>query len=244
MNIGSDTMLALEKISSNTLNVVYRGVSIGKIEMYRNAFHEHHQYLHLHIPEYNLLPASRLFSSLRAYAGKPLQVMLSSKDVEQADFLLSGGFRCQRKCLEIEASIDDLKVPINTVPLNITSIGNSAYSTCSRLMFNYYKNSHEKICPLTVDYETFCSVLPKDVIYQKIDGVIMNVAFVDDNEIAYIGSIDVNSVKAFAHGVVSILLSKYETITFECDDCDIAAIALRQLFSTPTGETFDTYTLE
>ncbi len=244
MDTQSNMVLTIEEVSSNIFNAIYHGVSIGEIEMYRNEFHEHHRYLHLHIPEYNHLLANRLFSMLRAHAGKPLQVMLSSEDIEQRDFLLAGGFQCKRKCLEIEASVDALLKPVNTVPLNTASIGTSAYNSCSRLVFGYYKKIHESISPLTVDYEVFCNVLPKEVIYQEIDGIIKHVAFVEEDEIAYIGSIDVSSIKLFAEGVVSILLRKHETIAFECDDCDIAAMALRQLFSIPTEETYDTYILD
>ncbi len=239
----SNTILALEKVSANIFNVTYDEKSIGEIELYNNTFHEQNQYLKLDLQEYNCLWSNRLFSLLRNQIGKPLQVMSPSENVEQRNFLLAGGFVCRRKCYEMEVSQKDLVASTNAVPLKIAHSEEPEWTDCAKIMFDYYKGTHGTINPLTVDMEAFCNILPKEVLFQEMDGEIKHVAFIEENEIAYIGSFDVSSVKVFAESVVSVLFNEFETIVFECDDCDIVAMTLRQLFSAEIEESYDTYIL-
>ncbi len=235
--------ITLEKISANIFHVAYGGNHIGQIQSYTNPFHGQNQYLQLHFAAYDPLWARELFSLLQDDIRKPLQIMLSSQDVKQSAFLLAGGFQCKRKCCEMEVSKNDLAISIKGMPLDSASSGSPAYTTCSQLMYDYYKRTHAEINPLTADYPAFCTALPKDAFFQKTDGEIKHFAFVEDNEIAYIGSADAAHVKPFAESLVSALFRKFETIHFECDNCDIAAMTLRQLFSNLTEEAFDTYIL-
>ncbi len=218
-----------------------------QIELYNNPFHEQNQYLRLHMEAYDPLDAGSIFSRLREQAGKTLQVMISSEDKKQREFLLAGGFQCKRRCYEIEASKEKLKEGLrfsgNMVPLHRADASLPEYGECAQVMYEYYKCTHERINPLTAELAAFCEVLPKEVLFQRIDGEIKHVAFVEEDEIAYIGSTDPGNIQPFAESLVAVLFDEFETITFECDDCDAVAMTLWQLFSIEAEESYDTYVL-
>ncbi len=235
--------LSFYREAEKSLAVFCNEKSIGKIEMYSNSFHKQNQYLHLHLSEYGTAWAVPLFSDIQKTVMKPLQVMVSSTDAEQVNFLLAGGFVCKRKCYEMDVTAKELILRSEVTPINAAKKGVPEYDMCCRLLFDYYKQTHAEVNPLTADYIEFCECLPEKVLYQSCLGNTMHFAFVEENEIAYIGSTDVDSIQSFAESLVEILFSDYETICFECDNGDAAAMLLKGLFNTEISESFDTYIL-
>lgn len=86
-------------------------------------------------------------------------------------------------------------------------------------------------------------MLPKDVFYEVENEKIRNIAFVEDNEIAYVYGVDREGFEIFAQKLITILLKQYENIMFEADDCDEYAMELKKLFVNQLEESFDTYIL-
>ena len=79
------------------------------------------------------------------------------------------------------------------------------------------------------------------MIYSTRGGEIKSIAFVAENEIAYVCGADEKCFAAFASSLVCTMLEKYETIYFESDDCDWAAMLLRSLFKNQEETSYDTY---
>ena len=120
-------------------------------------------------------------------------------------------------------------------------MGTNEYDLCARFMFEYYARMHENINPLTADYEMFATRLPEDVFYKKDTNGIFHVAFIEENEIAYVGTRNSVEFKSFIENVIRKLFEEYEKVVFECDDCDEAAMELRKLFAYDVDESYDTY---
>lgn len=66
-------------------------------------------------------------------------------------------------------------------------------------------------------------------------------AFLEGNEIAYLGSADIGSFRDFAVNLVLSLFEAHRTLVFESDDCDPLAMGLRSLFKNQRDSSFDTY---
>ena len=45
----------------------------------------------------------------------------------------------------------------------------------------------------------------------------------------------------FARCLVTAILTKFEGVVFECDDCDWVAVTLRSLFENQSDNSYDTY---
>ena len=89
-----------------------------------------------------------------------------------------------------------------------------------------------------VDCKTFCFGLPENVFYVEKDGFMVNLAFVENNEIAYVCLTD-NRFENFACNLVTLMFKKYSEIFFESDDCDWAATVLKNLLKNQNAESFD-----
>ncbi len=236
--------IAISLESDNVYTIGYGEESIGKVRLYGNSFHSQNQYIRLDLFRYESSLALPLFSLLYQTIKKPLQVMVSSDNSEQVDFLLAGGFACKRKCYEVEVTSKDYSPSNTAFPPGIAKRGEPEYAVCCRLLYDYYKGTHEAINPLTADLAAFCEDLPVGVFYAKSGNQIQHFAFVEENEIAYIGSMDADHIQPFAESVASRLFAEYESICFECDDCDIAAMALKSLFHIEPQKSYDTYIRE
>lgn len=169
--------------------------------------------------------------------------MLSSDNTEQANFLISGGFLCRRRCYEMKVTARNYAASGKTASLNVARQGQPEYTACCRLLYGSYQETHAAINPLSADFAVFCERLPAEALYGKSDGVIRHAAFVENNEIAYFASADMAGVVPFAEAVVTRLFTRYETIRFECDNCDAAAMALKSLFRSGVQNSWDTYVL-
>lgn len=227
--------------SDRVLSAAYDGEPVGKIELCRNRFHKQNQYLRLHLADYENAWVFPLFSQIQQAVGKPLQVMVSSEDSRQAELLRAGGFSCVRKCYELEVTSKDYIASNVMLPLESAKQGQPEYTSCCQLLYDYYRDTHAAINPLTADFSEFCEELPVEVFYEKNGEEIRHFAFVEGSEIAYIGSVDVGVMRPFAESIVCMLFAKFESISFECDDCDTAAMTLKDLFCFDPNESYDTY---
>ena len=122
--------------------------------------------------------------------------------------------------------------------------GSEEYDMCTRFLYEYYRNVHEAVNPLTASYEEFLKLLPDEVYYDSYEGEVRHIAFVEENEIAYVGSRDKSDFGRFITGVVRNLFNLYEELTFEYDDCDETAIVLKDLFEAEVEESYNTYVRE
>lgn len=122
--------------------------------------------------------------------------------------------------------------------------GDADYLSCCEMLFEYYKVTHEAINPLTSPLEDFIALIPDDVLYTMNHGEIQHAAFVEDDEIAYVSSIDEKTFARFALTVVNMLFEVYPSIIFEADNTDWVAMTLKNLFNVESTVTFDTWIYE
>ena len=233
-------MMTLQRMD-DTYIVYQNEWRIGSLCLYDNPHHMRHCYVKLELDELDTEISAELFTELSKIAGRPLQVMVDSDDVELIAFLLAGGFTCRRKCCEVEAGIEDYIGGQANVLLEPFHIGEADYEQACRMLFEHYTETHKAVNPWTADYETFCSELPEEVVCYKQGGEIVSLAFVEENEIAYVCGADEKGIADFARSLVCAMLDKYETICFESDDCDWAAMLLRSLFKNQEETSYDTY---
>lgn len=243
-------MLGLRKHIDKTGNISFEVWSdnklMGEIEIYRNPFHTQNSYLKLYLMDYPASIAASLFERISIETSCPLQVMLESTEKQLVGFLRAGGFKFARRCYEMEVTKDELKGDTSVdFPVRYSSKGSAEYSLCCQLLYKRYADSHKAVNPLTASLEHFCEALPELVAYQMRNGSIVHFAFIEDNEIAYVGSIELDSFTSFAVSVLEKLFLEYKTIFFECDDCDEVAMMLRGLFAVNNNaeKSFDTYIL-
>lgn len=233
-------MLTLQR-TDDTYIVYQNECRIGSLRLYDNPHHTRNCYVKLELDEPDTEISAELFTRLREIAGRPLQIMVDSDDAELIAFLIAGGFVCRRKCYEVEAYIEDYIGGQADAPLEHCKIGEADYEEACRMLFAHYTETHKAVNPWTADYETFCDELPEDVICSKQSGEIVSLVFVEENEIAYVCGADENCFAEFARSLVCAMLKKHETICFESDDCDWAAMLLRSLFKNQEETSYDTY---
>lgn len=233
--------MTITQTSENEYSIFHNGKSIGTVTLSQNPYHKTNCYVTLDLNCFDPELSKELFAKLKEIADCPLQVMAESDDVVLMEFLIAGGFICKRKCYEMEIGISDYIGSIKNTPLCRTIAGEPEYEQACRQMFEHYVATHETINPWTSDYETFCKELPETVLYAESVSEITACAFVEDNEVAYICGKDIGHFKEFAQCMVTFMLSQYETVCFESDDCDWAAMTLRSLFQNLDESSYDTY---
>lgn len=84
-------------------------------------------------------------------------------------------------------------------------------------------------------------MLPTKAIYEQIENEVIHAAFIEENEIAYVCTKDKDRFLSFMNAAVRQLFTEYESITFECDDCDWAAMKVLDLFDIESVESYNTY---
>lgn len=218
------------------------GCDLGTIAVRENRFHSEHLYLEMDLDSYDPMDAEQLFSALYIQLCRPMQVMTYSDKQDICAFLRAGGFECRRRCLEVEAGAGDLLRPasVSTVLTEVTS-DMPEYEECCRILYEYYAATHAAINPLTADYPAFCKVLPEKVVFLKEENAITHLAFVEEEEIAYLASRNCSSIGPFLDSLVALHLKQWQKVSFECDDCDPAAMALRAMFHNREDISYDTY---
>ncbi len=237
-------MITIEPQDNRRYEVFDSGSSIGTVSSSINPFHATHAYLNLELTRYDPASASELFALLRAELGLPLQAMLDSRETEKIRFVTAGGFQRRRRCFEMVVGEKDLVCPVQEIiPIQETKAGEKAYQECCTLLYGHYARTHMAISPLTADRPTFDQALPDTVFFYPANGAVEHCAFVEENEIAYVASLHMESYHAFAEALLSQLLEQYKCISFEADSTDPVAMALRDFFQHSDKDSFDTFIL-
>lgn len=238
-------MITIELQNYGRYGAFDSGKSIGCISVHRNSFHAQNCYLDLELTQYDTAFAPELFAQLRGMLARPLQVMIHSWEYEKSAFLTAGGFQRRRRCFEMEVGRDDLLTPLQkSVSISEALRGERPYQECCDLLYDSYAKTHEAISPLTADRETFSRSLPDRVLFHGERGKVTHFAFIEENEIAYIGTDSLPGLRPFAETLLSLLFQRHSVLSFECDDCDPAAMELRALFHSSKADSYDTYILE
>ncbi len=235
--------VSLKKVTENTYEILVGDCFAGTVQTSCNPFHQQNVYLTLTMKTFEPAVAERAFPLLRASLHKPLQVMLTSTAAERMGFLRAGSFVRKRRCFEMEVSEQQLREPVSAGPLQYAVSGSEPYQTCCRLLYEKYRGTHQEINPLTADFVTFCGRLPELVVYRGKQGAISHYAFLEENEIAYLDTLEKETERSFIGALLSDLFQKYGEITFECDDNDPAAMCLWAFFIEQQQDSFDTYIL-
>lgn len=234
--------ITINKSTKQEYTIYNNNQSLGNIKLYNNSFHTQNCYLQLNLNSYDPIIAAELFKLLSRDINRPLQVMSASDEEELITFLENGGFKCKRRCYEMEVSPENYIAEAHKkMNFQYCIQGSAEYDKCCLLMYHYYSRIHESVNPLTADYSTFTERLPKQAFYQYENEKAANVAFVEENEIAYVASSKLGDFKDFIRSVVEAMFEKYENICFECDDCDEAAMELFTIFESDTDDSYNTY---
>lgn len=232
-------MISVDKCK-NGFSVSQNKKEIGNIYLYENGLHNENIYLKLNFSVEDDEDCKELFTKIRNITEKPLQVMISSAETDVTKTLLRGGFLLKRKCYEIESGKADYLGKNVKSDLKYAFQSDKNYDICCHLIYEHYLDTHKNINPWTAGYEAFCAELPETVYFNQNENGIENLAFIEENEIAYVcGNTD--TFISFAEKLVSALFEKYETVCFESDDCDEIAMELKSLFNTNSEPSFDTY---
>ena len=225
-------------------NISLGSKNIGSILYFTNPYHAESYYLELQLQQYDAQISNCIFDKISQRLNKPMQIMISSDESEVTEFISQAGFVCKRKCYEIEAVVQDYIGEMINGPLAIALDNEVVYQICRKMMLKRYISTHKIINPWTGTETEFYEALPKIVYYEVEDRQVINMAFVEGNEIAYFCGIDVDKSTIFAQNLVTELFDKYENIVFEADDCDEYAMKLKSLFANQSEISYNTYIRE
>lgn len=223
--------------------VFVNGQRIGFVSCYTNKYHSNHCYLNLHLEHLDKIDEKHLFTTIRQTIRKPLQVMISSSESDIVCFLKRAGFVCKRRCYEVEAPKSDYIGIDSSRILCCSKAGEHIYEQCCEMLFDHYIFNHQQINPWTGTKQDFIIELPDMVYCEIVDNKVRNLAFVEENEIAYVFGQEIKEFRLFAMDLINHLFKQYDTITFEADDCDEPAMEMKKLFTNQSEESFDTYIL-
>lgn len=233
--------MILKNINPDTYELFENSHSIGTISTYRNLFHDTCSYLKFNLTK---IPTSSPFMEIRHQEQKPLQVMIESQQSKMVNFLTKSGFQCKRCCYEAKVSSTELKHPLRAELLILPFAKcDPIYQACCHFLYQYYKDTHEQVSPLTVTETEFTAEVPTQTGYYSLNeyGQLAHVAFTEKNEIAYLCSNDLNACSAFIDSLLTETFKNYSTIFFEADDTDCAASMLLDKFKYSKTESFNTY---
>ena len=190
----------------------------------KNPFHNTNVYIDFDnddMLDVNKNPFIVIYETYRA----PLQIMLDDSNTEKRDFIEKWGFKKMRTCYSLEVSKEDmLEHCERNINLKCAKEGDESYERLAKLYYDYYKKTHEAINPLTVDFNEFKEVLT-DTVYYNDDDSDIELAFVEENEIAYVYVSSLSKASGFYQSVLEKLFDEYEEIFFEADDVDESAMA-------------------
>ena len=207
--------LEIDNLDNKALEVKNEGIDIIKVPYYFNSFHNSNVYFK--IDEVKLFDKlnSELLNKLSNYFGKPIQIMISSERKDVTNVLKNLGFECKRVCYEVEVGKEDCCVyeKYDEIKLITAYKGSKEFIACADLMLERYMKIHLKINPWTGKKTDFFDILPGKVVYERNDGIIENLAFVENEEIAYVFGKDIDSFSKFSSNLIFYL--------FECYHCVI-----------------------
>ena len=239
--------IELRKLQDSKYEVFSNGQSIGTIALSRNSFHAGNLYLQLDFGTYDVGLGTDIFKQLwrEQVNEKCFQIMCVSSKTELVRFIESAGFLCKRRCFECEVLENEWKQePKFFAEIQQYEAGDAEYEKACELLYQQYAAKHEAVNPLTASFGTFVEILPKKIYAEISENQIQNFAFVEENEIAYVGSVNKETYATFLASVVKHLFSKYDTIFFEADATDPEATQLREMFDTDEEDSYNTYILE
>lgn len=227
----------------NVYQIEENGRILSTFKTYRNQHHLRNCYIQFDLNGNDKISDASIFQKIADEKKCPLQAMIASSEAQKANFLKEKGFKKVRVCYEVEAENNDLVAVESFQQMTIfkASRGDADYISCCKMLFEYYKATHESINPLTSPFEDFIELLPDEVFYAKDNDMIQHVAFLEGDEIAYVSSIDEKTFARFAFTIVNVLFEMYPSIVFEADNNDWAALTLKNLFNVASTVTFDTW---
>lgn len=235
--------LEIGNLDNKALEVKNEGIDIVKIPYYLNSFHNSNVYFK--IDEVKLFDKvnSELLDKLSSYFGKPIQIIISSNKKDVANVLENLGFKRKRACYEVEVTKADycLYEKDDGIKLITAHKGSKEFMACAELMLERYMKTHLKINPWTGKKTDFFDILPCKVVYEKKGDSIENLAFIENEEVAYVLGKDIDSFRKFSSNLIFYLFEKYKNICFEADDCDEFAMEIKKLFNIDANITWDTY---
>lgn len=209
------------------------------ISIKKNHFHKKNIYIDFDLDDMKNINRDS-FKAISEENHAPLQMMIDGDDTKKKDFIEENGFNRVRTCYGMSVRRDDL-IRKETAKINLllAKEGDEKYFELAKIYFEYYKKTHESINALTVDFDEFKNILTKDVYYNEEDG--MALAFVEDNEIAYVYASDIAKADEFFYSLCEKLFNDYEEIFFEADDVDESAMRLKNIFSGGVDEITETW---
>lgn len=220
--------------------VTKEGRPLGSIALRENPYHNCRLYVDLKLDSYDPAFSRALFERLAQLTDRPLQIMTGSENAPLIRFIKEAGFRLARRCFEVEAARSDYTGDFtDALPLYTCRDGDAEYTGCCRRLYGHYRATHAAINPYAADFGAFRARLPETALYD----IAGNLAFVEENEIAYVCGADMRSFREFASALVAHMFSNHATICFEADDCDPPAMELLSLFPKPDAS-YDTYVKE
>ena len=241
----TENQIELKRQNTELYEVFQNRISQGFIKLSRNRCHAGNLYLQLQLTSYDKEFSKELFILLQQEHNAPLQIMCDSTEKELIAFVEAAGFVCKRKCYECEVAKVDLKAELQSeASMLLAKYPVKEYLEASKILYAQYIEKHAAVNPMTAAFEEFLEILPKKVYVELQEGKVINFVFIEENEIAYVGSINRNTYVNFMEKVVAQLFAEYETICFECDDTDWEAMQLKELFTTEDNESYNTYILE
>ena len=221
------------KINSNTYQLFENNKNIGTISTYTNDYHNQNCYL-----KFNLLiyPIFSPFSLIMQDKRKPLQVMLDSTQKSLIDFLTKNGFQLKRQCFSLTVKKDNMKLlPEEKITIQKFDMHNNKFLDCCDFLYQYYKNSHKVVSPLTISKDQFIKEVPTKTGYYH-----LNKNFQIESEY----SREQMRINKFTQSVLLDMFSSFESIFFEADDTDWAAMDLLNQFDVDVTQSFNTYILD
>ena len=216
-------------------------IQLSGIKIKENPYHNEHYYVDIDFEQIDINNASKMFKEIAQKLGKPLQVMISSKEKHKIAVLNAAGFLCKRKCYEVEAKRNDYVGIEKSLPIQYSYRGEKVFEICCERILKRYAMTHQNVSPWTGCKEDFVAQLPDCVAYLCSEDEVISYAFVENEEIAYVDGKSVQGFHEFAQALISDMFRRYESITFEADDCDEIAMELRRLFLNQSEDSFDTY---
>lgn len=209
------------------------------ISIKKNHFHKKNIYIDFDLDDMKNINRDS-FKAISEENHAPLQMMIDGDDTKKKDFIEENGFNRVRTCYGMSVRRDNL-IRKETAKINLllAKEGDEKYFELAKIYFEYYKKTHESINPLSVDFDEFKKILTRDVYYNDEDG--MALAFVEDNEIAYVYASDIAKADEFFYSLCEKLFNDYEEIFFEADDVDESAMRLKNIFIGGVDEITETW---
>lgn len=209
------------------------------IKTKKNPFHNQNLYIDFDLEDIKNINKDT-FKDISKENHAPLQMMLDGNETEKRNFIKEHGFKRARVCYSMTVRKSDmLSKDISGLKLLHAKEGEAIYDELAKIYFDYYKNTHKSINPLSVDFDEFKEILTKEVYYNDESG--MSLASVEDNEIAYVYTSNLDKADEFFKSLCEKLFNDYEEIFFEADDVDQSAMHLKNLFNGGVDEITETW---